>query len=614
MFPLSFRMAASLGTPPSVGIGAHLAGLGAEWVAPTGVTWHKHSLLGRPHAGNWADAEASPPQNPFLDEVFAQPFHDAPPPGRLPGAIGTPNLPPEVIKTLRVENFVLPSLENLVGFLAPWETARPSLDRPIISNLQQLASVSLAASPQEGAFHEGGGLLGDAHIAALLLSIRPLAIPSPPHGLNFPRVGSLGGADSLLLWMAEGALPAATPAIFVTPAPAPSPFYEGEKRKGMTTPKREALRKAVVEHNQGVAEHQRVKLEGAVQEAKISVFTGERNSYVVSGKLAQGTYGKFRGAICVETGEAFGVKELRSQRAPSPKPGKYANTAVTRDDQAQSELDLLKLVGRSLPVHEVVDYNGKIYVFLPWMAGDAYDLSKANLSSSERLNMARSLGYQVTSDLETCHKAGYIHHDLKLLNILWKGDGTIAVSDFGLARRIGETYFNGTPGMFAPELLERKAYGPNADMWSLGITYFHFLMSGTRFPLLWTGNSHDATRAARKLNKKFFRWRESVVNLQGQIDPARIMAANDPFSTFFTKALHIDEAMTVLFLQHVLTPADERDSSQAFRERLEHETLFNPMVEQAAKLAASRIAEQDSNKHNVVGALQARRKQIIDTP
>ena len=382
----------------------------------------------------------------------------------------------------------------------------------------------------------------------------------------------------------------------------------------MTAHKRAALYNAVSEHNLGVAEHQRVKLEGAVQASKISVFEGERNSYVVSGKLAQGTYGKFRGAICVETGEAFGVKELRSQRAPAPKPGKYANTAVTQDHQAQSELDLLKLVGRSLPVHEVVDYNGKIYVFLPWMAGDAYDLSRANLSASERLNMARSLGYQVTSDLEACHKAGYIHHDLKLLNILWKADGTIAVSDFGLARRIGQTYFNGTPGMFAPELLERKAYGPNADMWSLGITYFHFLMAGTRFPLLWAGNSREATRAARKLNNQFFDWRASVMNLQGQIDPARIMAANDPFSTYFTRALHTDEAMTVVFLQHVLAPANERDSSQAFRERMQRETLFNPIVEQTAKAAASRIAEQDNSKHNVVGALQARRQQIVNTP
>lgn len=584
---------------------------------PRAAAWLLEQLLQAAPAAAWLQPQwpGLLPQNGWLQQPLPGPapataWPQHPWPEQRPGIpnIGADSVHPRD-PVAQVSDIFLPDFASLGHHQTQAMLLGVPENHPIFSGLHALASIALGAreaTPQ--------ALPGAAEEAAMLLALPPNNLPPLGVDTNFwapetPRAGSM-----LVAQFATVGAPEASPNTNALYVPEASPFYEGEKIKGMTTPKKKALIQTILQHNQGVAEHQRVRLEGAVRAEKISIFTGERNAYVVSGKIAQGTYGKFRGAVCLETGEPFGVKELRSQRAPLPTGRRNPNTEVTPDRQTRSELDLLALVSQALPVHEVVDYRGKIYVFLPWMDGDAYALSKGAMSPRERLCTGRSLAYQVTHDLETCHKAGYIHHDLKLLNILWHANGTIAVSDYGLARPIGKTFFNGTPGMYAPELLARRPYGPNSDMWGLGITYFHFLLSHRRLPLDWKGDSAQAIRQARALNERFFVWRESVKQADGQIDPSRILASQESFGPYFSEALQADGPMTWMFLQYILAPADERDSSHVFRQRMDKLDMYAPSTRLAAQVAASRVAGQNDKKHNIVGALHARRAQVLNMP
>ena len=81
-----------------------------------------------------------------------------------------------------------------------------------------------------------------------------------------------------------------------------------------------------------------------------------------------------------------------------------------------------------------------------------------------------------------------MHRDLKPENILLishDSDVDVKLTDFGLAKREAacKTYC-GTPQYFAPEVLERQhtvkgtgRYGPEADMWSVGVVLY-VLLSG----------------------------------------------------------------------------------------------------------------------------------------
>ena len=86
------------------------------------------------------------------------------------------------------------------------------------------------------------------------------------------------------------------------------------------------------------------------------------------------------------------------------------------------------------------------------------------------------------------HSYGIVHRDLKLENVMMtdKTDNSVPkLVDFGLAKMIGpnekaEEPF-GTLGYVAPEILEKKPYSFQCDLWSLGCIVYALLCSSLPF-------------------------------------------------------------------------------------------------------------------------------------
>jgi len=98
---------------------------------------------------------------------------------------------------------------------------------------------------------------------------------------------------------------------------------------------------------------------------------------------------------------------------------------------------------------------------------------------------------EVAECLSDLHQDGIIHRDLKPENILLQGDGRPLLSDFGLAKDLGDEdgeltaagFALGTVGYMAPELLDgrRDQLGPWTDVFALGAVLYELVAGSPPF-------------------------------------------------------------------------------------------------------------------------------------
>lgn len=152
----------------------------------------------------------------------------------------------------------------------------------------------------------------------------------------------------------------------------------------------------------------------------------------------------------------------------------------------ESELKVLRRVNHKFIIQlvEVFETKDKVYMVMELATGgELFDRIIAKGSFTER-DATRVL-QMVLEGVEYLHGLGIAHRDLKPENLLYYHpghDSKIMITDFGLSATIkGENMLRttcGTPEYIAPEILARKPYTVQVDMWAVGvITYI--LLSGT---------------------------------------------------------------------------------------------------------------------------------------
>ena len=197
--------------------------------------------------------------------------------------------------------------------------------------------------------------------------------------------------------------------------------------------------------------------------------------YEMLDDLGEGIFGLVKLGVEKKTKERVAIKIIHKKKA---KP--------TDIELVRTEIDVMKLCHHPNVVHLLDHFENADYIFIvmEYIRGgrltDYLRERKYNISEKR----AAELIYEIALGVKYLHKYGIIHRDLKPDNIMLteaNDYGHIKIMDFGLSKILGKKEKVadgfGTLTYVPPEVLLRKPYSKEIDIWSIGVILY-LMLSG----------------------------------------------------------------------------------------------------------------------------------------
>jgi len=247
--------------------------------------------------------------------------------------------------------------------------------------------------------------------------------------------------------------------------------------------------------------------------------------------IGKGAFGEVRLVQKVDTGHVYAMKVLRKAEM------------VEKEQVAhvRAERDILVEVDHTWVVKMFYSFQDaeSLYLVMEFLpGGDLMTLLMKKDTLSE--DAAQFYMAETALAIQTIHKLGFIHRDIKPDNLLLDCRGHVKLSDFGLctglqkahrteyyrdvtkvtaedftfsredSRRRAESWRSkrralaystvGTPDYIAPEVFQQTGYDKTCDWWSLGVIMFEMLIGFPPF----------CSETPQETYAKIMNWRESL--------------------------------------------------------------------------------------------------------
>ena len=231
--------------------------------------------------------------------------------------------------------------------------------------------------------------------------------------------------------------------------------------------------------------------------------------YKIVGDIGRGGMANvYRGEDTFLGDRPVAIKVLRSN---------FENDAIAiarfqREAYSMSEISHPNIVS----ISDVGEYENQQYIVMEFVDGltlKQYIKEHAPLSNEE----AVSITTQILAGMQAAHSKGIIHRDLKPQNVLIVADGTVKITDFGIAKALTEASLTQTNTMFGSVhyLSPEQARGADAtvqsDIYAIGIILFELLTGQIPF---------DGDSAVAIALKHFQENLPSIININKNVPQA----------------------------------------------------------------------------------------------
>ena len=194
------------------------------------------------------------------------------------------------------------------------------------------------------------------------------------------------------------------------------------------------------------------------------------NRYEIIERVGIGGMSYVYKAYDLKTKKIVAIKELKDE--------------LVDDEEFVSKFESEAIASKSIKHKNVVSaydvvHDGRLYyIVLEFADGitlNKYIREKGHLSNEETIDIA----IQVASGLESAHKKGIIHRDVKPQNVVISKNNVAKITDFGIARAISSNTKNisviGTVHYISPEQAKNDRVDFRSDIYSLGCTMYEMI-------------------------------------------------------------------------------------------------------------------------------------------
>ncbi|MCU1647319.1 MAG: Serine/threonine protein kinase [Nocardia sp.] len=195
--------------------------------------------------------------------------------------------------------------------------------------------------------------------------------------------------------------------------------------------------------------------------------------------LGVGGNGRVWRAFDEKLGVEVAIKEV--QLHPSSTDAERSNTIAQAESEARNAARL-RNHPNIVAVYDVVTGAGQPWLVMRLVNGRTLE-QELEVRGRLRPEEAGRIAAAVLEALYAAHSAGIVHRDVKPANIMLADDGTVLLTDFGIAKQYStttEVVLTGTLRYMSPERLSGKDL-PAGDLFAVGVTIYEMTEGASPF-------------------------------------------------------------------------------------------------------------------------------------
>jgi serine/threonine-protein kinase len=197
--------------------------------------------------------------------------------------------------------------------------------------------------------------------------------------------------------------------------------------------------------------------------------------YRIVRELGRGAMGVVYLATDPTIGRSVAIKTIRLGEVANPEERTRLQERLFREARSAGVLSHPGIV----TIYDMEAQDDLAFIAMEYVNGPTLDqiLSGAALDPERMFGILR----QTAAALDYAHNKGIVHRDIKPANIMVTDDGSVKITDFGIAKINTSEQFTmtgaivGTPHYMAPEQVQGLAVDGRADQFSLGVIAFEML-------------------------------------------------------------------------------------------------------------------------------------------